>query len=163
VEQRRAVGNMNEHQELSDLVRSLIGMMQSGNIARLDIEHGDLRLSLRSHNGEIVAQPAATQRGAPAATTATVTQDHEGEETYVVRAPMIGTFYVASAPGEPPFVQPGDRVEAGQTIGIIEAMKIMNEIAADRSGVVVEVVAANGEPVEFGSMLIRLAPDAESN
>jgi acetyl-CoA carboxylase biotin carboxyl carrier protein len=76
---------------------------------------------------------------------------------HVVRAPMIGTFYVASAPNEPPFVQVGDVVEEGQTIGIIEAMKIMNEIAADRAGTVVEILAQNAQTVEYGSPLVRLA------
>ena len=81
-----------------------------------------------------------------------------GDDQHVIRAPMIGTFYTAPAPNEPPFVQPGDVVEEGQTIGIIEAMKIMNEIAADRAGTVVELLAQNAQTVEYGSPLIRLAP-----
>ncbi|HUG17233.1 MAG TPA: biotin/lipoyl-containing protein [Thermomicrobiales bacterium] len=71
---------------------------------------------------------------------------------------MIGTFYSSPAPGEPPFVVAGDHIEEGQTIGIIEAMKIMNEIASDRAGTVVELVATNAQPVEFGSPLVRLDP-----
>ena len=71
---------------------------------------------------------------------------------------MVGTFYRASAPGEPPFVDVGDRVQVGQTLCILEAMKLMNEIEADVSGEVVEVLVDNGTPVEFDQPLIRLKP-----
>ena len=79
---------------------------------------------------------------------------------HVVTSPMIGTFYSASAPGEPAYVQVGDEVETGQVVGIIEAMKIMNEITADQSGVVVEILANNAEAVEYGSPLIRISNSA---
>ena len=74
----------------------------------------------------------------------------------MITAPMIGTFYSAPAPGDSPFVQVGDEIEVGQVIGIIEAMKIMNEIIADRSGIVVEVLAESAQAVEYGSPLVRL-------
>jgi acetyl-CoA carboxylase biotin carboxyl carrier protein len=80
----------------------------------------------------------------------------EAESGHLISAPMIGTFYASPSPGAPPFVQRGDQVFAGQTIGIIEAMKIMNEISADRAGMVLDVLVENGEPVEYGSPLIRL-------
>ena len=73
-----------------------------------------------------------------------------------ITAPMIGIFYASPTPGTPPFVSEGDVVELGQTIGVIEAMKIMNEIAADRSGLVDAVLVASGQPVEYGSPLFRL-------
>jgi acetyl-CoA carboxylase biotin carboxyl carrier protein len=69
---------------------------------------------------------------------------------------MIGTFYASPTPGASPFVSEGDEVFIGQTIGIIEAMKIMNEIAADRSGTVAAILVSNGQPVEFGSPLFEL-------
>jgi acetyl-CoA carboxylase biotin carboxyl carrier protein len=78
------------------------------------------------------------------------------EEGYVVTAPMIGTYYSAPAPGEAPFVKVGDRVEVGQVVGIIEAMKIMNEISSDRSGIVKELLVSNAQAIEYGSPLIRL-------
>jgi acetyl-CoA carboxylase biotin carboxyl carrier protein len=76
----------------------------------------------------------------------------------IITAPMIGTFFTAPAPGEPPFVMVGDQVEAGQTVAIIEAMKIMNEIQAEQAGEVVEVLARNGQGVEYGQPLFRLRP-----
>ncbi|MDJ1133973.1 acetyl-CoA carboxylase biotin carboxyl carrier protein [Streptomyces iconiensis] len=74
-------------------------------------------------------------------------------------APLVGTFYTAPAPGAPPFVQPGDRVEAGQQLGIIEAMKLMNPLEATRAGQVVEVLVGDGEPVEYGEPLVLIDPD----
>lgn len=77
-----------------------------------------------------------------------------------IRTPMVGTFYLAPEPGAAPFVQVGDRVEAGQTIGIVEAMKLMNPVPAERPGEVVDVLVGDGEPVEFGQGLVRILVDA---
>lgn len=76
-----------------------------------------------------------------------------------VPSPMVGTFYRAPAPGEAPFVEVGDRVRKGQTVCIIEAMKLMNEIEAEVSGQVMEILLQNGEPVEYGQPLMRINPD----
>jgi acetyl-CoA carboxylase biotin carboxyl carrier protein len=76
-----------------------------------------------------------------------------------VTSPMVGTFYRAAAPGEAPFVEVGDRIRSGQTVCIIEAMKLMNEIEAEVSGQVVEILVQNGEPVEYGQPLMRINPD----
>ncbi|BAY10381.1 acetyl-CoA carboxylase biotin carboxyl carrier protein [Calothrix sp. NIES-2098] len=76
-----------------------------------------------------------------------------------VPSPMVGTFYRAPAPGEAPFVEVGDRVRSGQTVCIIEAMKLMNEIEAEVSGQVMEILVQNGEPVEYGQPLMRINPD----
>ena len=75
-----------------------------------------------------------------------------------VTAPMVGTFYTAPAPGEAPFVEIGNRINAGQTICILEAMKLMNELEAEVSGEVVEILVDNGTPVEFGQVLMRVKP-----
>ncbi|MEX1157587.1 MAG: acetyl-CoA carboxylase biotin carboxyl carrier protein [Thermomicrobiales bacterium] len=147
--------------QLAALVHAFIGMMQAGGIARMDVEHGDLRLSLRAHGAAGSPVHAVSHAvGSPQASMDGVAGQTVDDGHHLVRAPMIGTFYVASAPNEPPFVQAGDVVEEGQTIGIIEAMKIMNEIAADRAGTVIEVLAQNAQTVEYGSPLIRLAPSA---
>jgi acetyl-CoA carboxylase biotin carboxyl carrier protein len=76
-----------------------------------------------------------------------------------VTSPMVGTFYRASAPGEAPFIEVGGRVRKGDTVCIIEAMKLMNEIEAEISGSVIEILVQNGEPVEYGQPLVRINPD----
>jgi acetyl-CoA carboxylase biotin carboxyl carrier protein len=148
-----------EHQQVSSLVKEFIQMMQAGNIARLELEHGDLKVSLRAHQeaGFFGASVPAPPLRAPQQPNASAP---EADGLHVITAPMIGTYYDTPAPGEPPFVAVGDHVDEGQTIGIIEAMKIMNEIAADRAGTVAALVATSGSTVEYGSPLVRLDPDA---
>jgi len=138
-------------------VRELIGLMSKGGISELDLSTGDVSIRLRGQTATVqtvVSQATQHIDVAPARP--------EEPEGHLITAPMIGTFYSAPAPGEAPFVQIGDEVEVGQVIGIIEAMKIMNEIIADRPGVVVDVIARNAEAVEYGSPLIRVVdqPDA---
>jgi acetyl-CoA carboxylase biotin carboxyl carrier protein len=77
----------------------------------------------------------------------------------LITAPMIGTFYTSATPGAQPFVNEGDEVSVGQTIGIIEAMKIMNEIESEVAGVVTEVLASDAQPVEYGQPLFRIDPN----
>jgi acetyl-CoA carboxylase biotin carboxyl carrier protein len=76
-----------------------------------------------------------------------------------VPSPMVGTFYRSPSPDEPPFVEVGDRIRTGQTVCIIEAMKLMNEIEVEVSGQIVEILVQNGQPVEFGQPLMRISPD----
>jgi acetyl-CoA carboxylase biotin carboxyl carrier protein len=78
-------------------------------------------------------------------------------EGHLVKSPMVGTFYRAASPGAKPFVEVGDSVQVGDTLCIIEAMKLMNEIEADKAGVVKQVLAENGQPVEFGQPLVVIA------
>ena len=75
-------------------------------------------------------------------------------EGHVVKSPMVGTFYRSATPGAKPFVEVGDSVQVGDTLCIIEAMKLMNEIEADKAGIVKEIMAENGQPVEFGQPLV---------
>ncbi len=82
-----------------------------------------------------------------------------GQKLVDMVSPMVGTFYSAPAPSEPPFVEVGDRIKAGQTVCIIEAMKLMNEIEAEVSGQIIEILLQNGAPVEFGQPLMRIKPD----
>jgi acetyl-CoA carboxylase biotin carboxyl carrier protein len=133
-------------------VRELIGLMSKGGISELDLSTGDVSIRLRGQSASV--QTVVTQTSHQAAPQEILPAEPEG---YLITAPMIGTFYSAPAPGEAPFVQIGDEIEVGQVIGIIEAMKIMNEIIADRAGVVVEVMATNADAVEYGSPLVRLS------
>jgi biotin carboxyl carrier protein len=123
--------------------------MRQSSITELDLDLGDVSVRLRRptsnhHGGELLLEnqsPRPTESESP---------------EVLITAPMIGTFYAAATPGAQPFVAEGDEVYVGQTIGIIEAMKIMNEIAADRAGVVEAILVGNGQPVEYGSPLMRL-------
>jgi acetyl-CoA carboxylase biotin carboxyl carrier protein len=81
------------------------------------------------------------------------------QKSVAISSPMVGTFYRSPAPGEPPFVEVGDRVRVGQTVCIIEAMKLMNEIEAEVSGQILEILVQNGEPIEYGQPLMRIYPD----
>jgi acetyl-CoA carboxylase biotin carboxyl carrier protein len=142
-------------ESVTDAVRLLTDIMRSNGLTEIDIATGDISIRLR-----------AAKTGGGSKTVVTATPSHTGEAQaapqvtgHVVTAPMIGTYYASPAPGEPPFIRVGDTVQAGQTIGIIEAMKIMNEIVSDRAGVVLEVIAANAQAVEYGSPLVRLDTD----
>jgi acetyl-CoA carboxylase biotin carboxyl carrier protein len=141
--------------DLTDTVRSLAELMTEHGLTKLDLKLGSVTIRMRS-GGDTNGTPEATVSTAPVYEERIPTPPIE--EGYAISAPMIGTYYSAPAPGEPPFVQVGDRVEIGQVIGIIEAMKIMNEISADRSGIVKEILVANAQAVEYGSPLIRLLP-----
>lgn len=92
----------------------------------------------------------------PATTSAPPTHEQKWQEIY---SPMVGTFYRAPSPTDPPFVEVGDRIRSSQTVCIIEAMKLMNEIEAEVSGQVIEILVQNGEPVEYGQPLMLINPD----
>ena len=131
-------------------VRELIGLMGKGGISELDLTTPAMTVRLRGGSTVSVTSVAVGDQvvAAPAPMDEPV--------GHMVTAPMIGTYYSAPAPGEAPFVQIGDEVEVGQAIGIIEAMKIMNEIISDRAGIVSEILVTNAQSVEYGSPLIRL-------
>ena len=137
-------------ERVADLVQSLAAVMRQSSITELDLDLGDVSLRLRrptsDHDGY-----AATRLENESPTPA-----EPDPPEVLITAPMIGTFYAAATPGAQPFVAEGDEIYIGQTIGIIEAMKIMNEIAADRAGVVEAILVGNGQPVEYGSPLMRL-------
>jgi len=136
-------------------VRELVNVMRDGGIGQLEVRQGDLRISLKSANFVEVERPHRA-----AATVGTSTdqrvEDDPPAPGYIVTSPMIGTYYSAPGPNERPFVEIGEHVEAGQTVAIIEAMKIMNEIVSERPGTVAEVFVKNGEAVEYGHRLMRL-------
>ncbi len=136
--------------EAADAVRKLAAVLEDHNLSQIEVSLGKLHIRLKAgRTGEPVSSAPAIAEPAVSALPA-------GEVGHVVTAPMIGTFYASPSPGDPPFVSVGDSVEVGQVIGIIEAMKIMNEITADRAGTVSEIFVTNTQPVEYGSPLIRL-------
>ena len=137
------------------LVRRLAAILNDTGLTEIEVERGDLRIKV-ARNG--VAQPTpavyAAPAPAPAAASAAAARpaevEHEGD---VVNSPMVGTVYLQPEPGAPPFVRVGDAVSEGQTLLIIEAMKTMNPIPAPRSGRILEMLVADGQPVEFGEPL----------
>lgn len=102
---------------------------------------------------EVVAQEMVAET-----TTVTSKDDKKDQKWVEITSPMVGTFYSAPAPDEEPFVSLGDRINKGDTVCIIEAMKLMNEIEAEISGQIMEINVQNGEPVEFGQVLMRINP-----
>jgi acetyl-CoA carboxylase biotin carboxyl carrier protein len=143
-------------------VKKLIELLDESGIAEIEITEGEesVRISRYSQNAPpVVAAPAPAPIAAPAAAPAApaaapVTAPAEPEETgFQVTAPMVGTFYASSSPGSAPYVQVGDRVNEGDTLCILEAMKMMNQIEADVSGKIKSIRIQNGEPVEYGQTL----------
>jgi acetyl-CoA carboxylase biotin carboxyl carrier protein len=136
-------------ERVADLVQSLATVMRQSSITELDLDLGDVSVRLRRPTPDRDGDEMRPERQPPAAI-------EPDPPEILITAPMIGTFYTSATPGAQPFVTEGDEIYVGQTIGIIEAMKIMNEIAADRAGVVEAILAGNGQPVEYGSPLMRL-------
>jgi acetyl-CoA carboxylase biotin carboxyl carrier protein len=144
-------------------LKKLIDLVQESGIAELEITEGEEKVKIVK--GGVVsvaaAQPVALAE-APAAAVATpaaapAAEPEPGQEGHVVKAPMVGTFYRSPSPDAKVFVEVGQAVKEGDTICIIEAMKLMNEIEADASGVVKAILVENGQPVEYGQPLFILA------
>jgi acetyl-CoA carboxylase biotin carboxyl carrier protein len=144
-------------------VKKLIELLDDSGIAEIEITEGEesVRISRYAAGTPMMAAPvaapvpvAAAPAAAPVAEApAAPAAEAPEEDGFEVTAPMVGTFYAASSPGAAPYVQVGDRVNEGDTLCIIEAMKMMNQIEADVSGVVKSIRIQNGEPVEFGQVL----------
>jgi acetyl-CoA carboxylase biotin carboxyl carrier protein len=140
-------------------VKKLIELLEESGIAEIEIHEGEesVRISRHPSGPTWVASPVAGQPGPGAPAIAPTATGGEApappQEGHTITAPMVGTFYGAPAPGAKPFVQIGSKVEVGDTLCIIEAMKMMNQIECDTAGTIVAVLAENGEPVEFGQPL----------
>ena len=138
-------------------IREYAEIMQEMDLTALEIKEEKVSIRLeRGRNGIPVLEPAGIREisaNVPAAVPA-VEKPVSGDDC--ITSPMVGMFYVAPAENADPFVQVGDRVKAGDTVCIIEAMKLMNEIVADQDGEITEVLAANGTIVEFGQPLFRI-------
>ena len=148
-------------------IKKLIELLEESGIAEIEIKEGEeaVRISrMPTGNAALhhmptyampmaapVAAPATAAASAPAAAEAPAARPRANE--HVVTAPMVGTFYASSSPGAKPFIEIGDEVKVGQTLCIIEAMKMMNQIESDKAGRVTSIMARNGDPVEFGQPL----------
>ncbi|MBT5665550.1 MAG: acetyl-CoA carboxylase biotin carboxyl carrier protein [Rhodospirillaceae bacterium] len=137
----------------SDAIRELAKLLDETGLTEIEINE-DGR-AIRVSRAAAAAVPYAAPPVAPAPQLAP-TDTHPAEEPGTVPSPMVGTAYLASGPGEAPFVKTGDEVSEGQTLMIIEAMKVMNPILAPRGGVVRQIFVEDGQPVEFGEALMAL-------
>lgn len=148
-------------------LKTLIDLVAESNIAELEITEGEGKVRIVKSGPPMVAAPVALQAAAPSMAAAPMpaptTPAPAAEAAPAASAPdafpspMVGTFYRASAPGAAPYVNVGDVVEVGQTLGVIEAMKLMNEIPSDRAGVVKAILIENGQAVEFGQPMFVIA------
>jgi acetyl-CoA carboxylase biotin carboxyl carrier protein len=162
-----------KQQDIDDL-KQLIEFLKEYQISEFDLDRGDLKIRLKFNQqaaaqaglGELArllstapqsaapATPATAQSVASSAPAAAQGDSEAG--LHIVKSPIVGTYYGSPSPGAAPFVGPGDRVEKGQVICIVEAMKLMNEIESDASGEIVKCLVSNGQPIEFGQPLFSV-------
>jgi len=144
-------------------IKKLIELLEESGIAEIEIKEGEeaVRISRMGAPGA-AAHAAQAGHAAPAAGGATAgpelrpaaeAADKPNPNEHVITAPMVGTFYAAPSPGAKPFVEIGDEIKVGQVLCVIEAMKMMNQIEADKAGRISSILARNGDPVEFGQPL----------
>jgi acetyl-CoA carboxylase biotin carboxyl carrier protein len=162
--------SMNQ-KELKELIEFLI----EKDIAEFELERGDVKVKIKRaaepaplplpDSRYLAVHPAPGEAGghhasAPArldlAGAAAAVPEPEEEDLHIVKSPIVGTFYESPSPGSPPFVKPGDRLEVGQVLCIVEAMKLMNEIECDVAGELVKRLVANGQPIEYGQELFAV-------
>ena len=140
-------------------VKKLIELLEESDVAEIEIHEGEesVRISRASTIASpVIAAPvaaAAPVAGTPTLTTESTTSAPNEPEGHLIRSPMVGTFYRAPSPGAKPFVVEGQAVANGETLCIIEAMKILNQIESDKTGKVVEILVENGQPVEYNEPL----------
>ncbi len=153
-------------------LKELIDYLIEKDIAEFELERGDVKLRVKRVSdapavsyvqapiamhaapthapAHLQSHPAASMGSTPAASA------EEDKDLFIVKSPIVGTFYEAPSPGSPPFVTSGDQVQVGQVLCIIEAMKLMNEIESDASGEIVKRMVSNGQPVEYGQALFAI-------
>lgn len=144
-------------------LKTLIDLVAESDIAELEVTEGESKVRIvksgAAPQNQVVMMPqgapqyAAAPAAAPVASAAAAPAAAPEIQGHVVKSPMVGTFYRSSAPGAPTFVEVGASVKEGDTLCIIEAMKLLNEIDADAAGVIKEILVENGEPVEYGQPL----------
>jgi len=139
----------------ADLVRKLAELLAETGLGEIEYEDAGKRIRVATPGGA-PASVSAPPITAPVTSEETVAADLNADATHhpgAVTSPMVGTIYMSPAPGEPPFVRPGESVVEGQTILMVEAMKTFNEIAAPQSGTLARIIVTDGQPVEFGEVL----------
>jgi acetyl-CoA carboxylase biotin carboxyl carrier protein len=159
-------------QDMQDL-KELIEFLRQYQVAEFDLDRGDTKIRLKFNQPApsqaglsdlaraLASAPGASagQAGPPTASSAppaAPASPEREEELHILKSPIVGTFYSSPSPGAPSFVAPGDHVDKGQVICIVEAMKLMNEIETDAAGEVVKCLVTNGQPIEFGQPLFSI-------
>ncbi|MFA7495143.1 MAG: acetyl-CoA carboxylase biotin carboxyl carrier protein [Acidithiobacillus sp.] len=152
-------------------IRRLADLLEKSAIDEIEVVEGESKVRITRHSaapalqnqGVTYAPPVAIPSTAaaiiPTPAAPTATPESASPQGYMIKSPMVGTFYRASSPEAVPFAEEGSIVKAGQTLCIIEAMKLLNEIEADVSGKILKVLANNGQPVEYGEPLFIIAPE----
>lgn len=150
----------------TERIQQIIEMMKENNLNEFELEEGDFKIRIRRGPTDVqqvavvgANLPASLGGPAPAAASAPAPAASQ-ESGLVIKSPMVGTFYRRSSPDAKSYVEVGDEVSEDTVVCIIEAMKVMNEIKAECNGVIVEILAENGKPVQFGQVLFRLKPKA---
>ena len=145
-------------------VKKLIELLEESGIAEIEIKEGEESVRISRHGSSAVTtapiQYATAPMPAPAAAPVAAVEaaaEEPAPSGHVVKSPIVGTYYSSPSPGAPAFTKVGDTVKEGDTLCIVEAMKILNQIEADISGKVVEVLVENGQPIEFGQPLFVMA------
>ncbi len=144
-------------------VKKLIELLETSDIAEIELKEGEeaVRISRNSSVTTTVAAPAAAPVAAPAPSPAAPAAAEEkpapqATSGHVVSSPMVGTFYRSPSPSSPPFVEVGTHVKAGDVVCIVEAMKMMNQIEAEKAGIIEAILVKDGEPVEFDQPLVTI-------
>lgn len=155
--------------ELKELIEFLI----EKDITEFELERGDVKVRIKRGTEQVVsvASPVVPYASVPVpapsvpghapthpATTPVAKEAPAEDGLHMVKSPIVGTFYESPSPGSPPFVKPGDMIEVGQVLCIVEAMKLMNEIESDVTGEVVKRLVSNGQPIEYGQELFVIRP-----
>jgi len=143
----------------TDLVRQLAEMLGEGDLSEIEVQDGERRIVVKrqlsgSHAPAPVAAPAPAAAAAPAAAPAEAPPANPASHPGAVKSPMVGTVYLSGEPGAAPFVSVGSQVSAGDTLLIVEAMKVMNPITAPKGGTVKQVLVENAQPVEYDQPLV---------
>ena len=141
-------------------IERLIALFERSSLAEMTLERGQMRLTLKRGPGGSVASQLDSGPGeasSPEAPAEEETPD-ASPQGYAVKSPIVGTFYCRPSPEMEPYVQVGDRISPGDTLCIIEAMKVMNEVKADRAGTVTQIDCEDSQPVEYGQLLMIIAP-----
>ncbi|MGB2953927.1 MAG: acetyl-CoA carboxylase biotin carboxyl carrier protein [Gaiellaceae bacterium] len=142
--------------------RELIKKLEGSTVQRLRVEAGEYKIEIeRGGAGVVAGSHAPTPVGSAADAGEAAAEAAELDHRHPIIAPLVGTFYRSPQPGAKPFVEEGDVVDEGQTVAIVEAMKLMNQVSADQGGRIAEVVAADGDWVEFEQVLMYLEPVGE--